>query len=51
MHHGQGSRVLGTELTWDQMMSSQFDLMPKAFGYDEKMEIPPLPTPGTYKFV
>jgi hypothetical protein len=48
---GREAAYSGQELTWDQMMSSQLDLMPKAFDYDEKMEIPPLPTPGTYKFV
>jgi hypothetical protein len=33
------------------MMKSQQDLQPKAFAYDQKMEIPPLPVPGQYKFV
>jgi hypothetical protein len=27
------------------------DLVPKAFGYDVKMNPAPLPVPGTYKFV
>jgi hypothetical protein len=32
-------------------MASQLDLQPKEFGYDLKMDIPPLPVPGVYKFV
>jgi hypothetical protein len=45
------SAYSGQEITWDQIMNSQLDLMPKAFGYDVKMEPAPLPVPGTYKFV
>ncbi len=45
------SAYSGLELTWDQIMASQQDLMPKAFGYEQKMEAAPLPVPGTYKFV
>ena len=44
------SAYSGQEITWDQMMKSNLDLQPKAFGYDEKMEVPPLPVPGVYKF-
>jgi predicted dehydrogenase len=44
------SAYSGQELTWDQMMKSQLDLQPKSFGYDQKMEAPPLPVPGVYKF-
>jgi hypothetical protein len=40
----------GLEITWDMIMKSQQDLQPKAFGYDQKMEMPPLPVPGQYKF-
>jgi hypothetical protein len=32
-------------------MKSQLDLQPKAFGYDVKMDVPPLPVPGQYKLV
>jgi hypothetical protein len=32
-------------------MASQQDLQPKAFGYDLKMDEPPLPVPGRYRFV
>ena len=45
------SAYSGQEITWDQMMASNLDLQPKAFGYDEKMEVPPLPVPGEYKFL
>ena len=45
------SAYSGQEITWDQIMNSQLDLMPKEFGYDVKMEPAPLPVPGTYKFV
>ncbi len=44
------SAYSGQEITWEMIMNSQQDLMPKEFGYDVKMEPPPLPQPGTYKF-
>jgi len=40
----------GQSITWDQMMQSQLDLRPKAFDYDSKVPVPPLPVPGEYKF-
>jgi hypothetical protein len=48
---GRESAYSGQEITWDQIVNSQLDLMPKAFGYDVKMDPAPLPVPGTYKFV
>jgi hypothetical protein len=45
------SAYSGQEITWDQIMNSKLDLQPKAFAYDQKMETPPLPVPGTYKLV
>lgn len=45
------SAYSGLEITWDMMMKSQQDLQPKEFGYEVKMEVPPLPVPGQYKFV
>lgn len=45
------SAYSGETLTWEQMMNSQLDLMPKEFGYDLKMDVPPLPVPGVYKFI
>jgi myo-inositol 2-dehydrogenase / D-chiro-inositol 1-dehydrogenase len=44
------SAYSGQEITWDQMMKSNLDLYPKSLGYDEKLEVPPLPVPGVYKF-
>ncbi len=48
---GRESAYSGREITWDQIMASQQDLMPKAFGYNLRLEAPPLPVPGQYKFV
>jgi myo-inositol 2-dehydrogenase / D-chiro-inositol 1-dehydrogenase len=44
------SAYSGQELTWDQMMASDLDLQPKTFSYDMKLDVPPLPVPGVYKF-
>jgi predicted dehydrogenase len=41
----------GQMITWDQIMASKQDLQPKEFGYDLKMDVPPLPVPGEYKFI
>ncbi|MFN0166352.1 MAG: Gfo/Idh/MocA family protein [Bryobacteraceae bacterium] len=40
----------GQAITWEQIMASNLDLMPKAFGYDLPLSVPPLPVPGEYKF-
>ncbi len=40
----------GLEITWDMAMNSKQDLMPKEFGYGEKMTPGPIPAPGVYKF-
>jgi len=45
------SAYSGMALTWDQIVNSRQDLMPKTFGYDVKTEPTPLPVPGEYKFV
>jgi predicted dehydrogenase len=45
------SAYSGLEITWDMIMKSKQDLQPKQFGYDVKMDIPPLPVPGQYKFI
>jgi hypothetical protein len=45
------SAYSGQEITWDQIMASQQDLAPKAFDMNMKMDIPPLPVPGEYKFI
>ncbi|MBI1895071.1 MAG: Gfo/Idh/MocA family oxidoreductase [Acidobacteria bacterium] len=45
------SAYSGQMITWDQIMNSKLDLMPKEFDYKLKMDVPPLPVPGQYKFV
>jgi hypothetical protein len=45
------SAYSGREITWDMIMNSKQDLMPKTWEYDAKLEVPPLPVPGTYEFV
>ena len=45
------SAYSGQQITWDQIMASQQDLMPKAFDYKLQMEPAPLPVPGVYRFV
>jgi hypothetical protein len=32
------------------MMTSTLDLQPTAFDYDMKLDVPPLPVPGEYRF-
>jgi predicted dehydrogenase len=41
----------GEEVTWDRIMQSQLDLMPKDMGYDAKITPTPIPVPGVYKLV
>jgi myo-inositol 2-dehydrogenase / D-chiro-inositol 1-dehydrogenase len=41
----------GQKITWDMMMNSQQDLLPKSFDYKDTLAVPPLPVPGEYKFV
>jgi predicted dehydrogenase len=45
------SAYSGMALTWDQIMNSKQDLMPKQYGYEVKTQPTPLPIPGEYKFV
>jgi hypothetical protein len=45
------SAYSGTSITWDQIMNSKQDLMPKDFGYQMTTKPTPLPIPGEYKFV
>ena len=45
------SAYSGIEVTWDMIMNSKLDLQPRAFEYDRRMEAPPVPVPGKYKFV
>ena len=48
---GRESAYSGIEVTWDMIMNSQLDLMPKAFDYKLQLEPPSLPEPGKYKFI
>jgi predicted dehydrogenase len=48
---GREAAYSGQKITWDMMMASQLDLSPKQFDYDAKIDIPPVPVPGVYKFV
>jgi predicted dehydrogenase len=45
------SAYSGLAITWDQILNSKQDLMPKEFGYEVRMAPTPLPVPGQYKFV
>jgi predicted dehydrogenase len=45
------SAYSGLRITWDQIMASQQDLLPKTFDYDATISPTPFPVPGTYKFV
>lgn len=45
------SAYSGMEITWDMIMNSKQDLMPKTWDYDAKVDVPPLPVPGEYKFI
>ncbi len=48
---GREAAYSGQRVTWDMMMNSQLDLLPKSFDYKDKVPVPPLPVPGVYKFV
>ena len=45
------SAYSGQEITWEQMMASQLDLMPKTFDDDLMREASPLPVPGEDKLL
>jgi predicted dehydrogenase len=47
---GREAAYTGRKVTWDMMMASQQDLLPKVFDYKERVPVPPLPVPGIYKF-
>jgi hypothetical protein len=48
---GREAAYSGLEITWDMIMNSKQDLQPKEFGYKRKMDVPPRPVPGQYKFI
>ncbi|HOQ45303.1 MAG TPA: Gfo/Idh/MocA family oxidoreductase [Bryobacteraceae bacterium] len=41
----------GRRLTWDDMMKSQLDLLPKNLDINASVPVPPLAVPGVYKFI
>ena len=41
----------GIEVTWDMIMKSKLDLMPKRFDLGAEVDVPPLPRPGEYEFI
>jgi predicted dehydrogenase len=45
------SAYSGQAITWEQIVNSKQDLMPREFGYQNTMTPTPLPVPGEYKFV
>lgn len=45
------SAYSGIEVTWEMIVNSKLDLMPKSWDYEAKLPVPPLPVPGEYKFV
>ena len=48
---GREAAYSGQKVTWEMMMNSKLDLLPKSFDYKDKVPVPPLPVPGVYKFV
>ena len=40
----------GIEVTWDMIMNSKLDLMPKRFDLEADFDVPALPRPGEYQF-
>lgn len=48
---GRESAYSGREITWNDIMMSKLDLMPKDLSDSASIPVPPLPVPGKYKFV
>ena len=48
---GREAAYSGQKITWDMVMNSKQDLLPKNFDYKASFPVPPLPVPGVYKFV
>jgi hypothetical protein len=44
------SAYTGMQITWDMIMKSQQDLFPKVLDMNAKIDVPPIPVPGEYKF-
>jgi len=48
---GREAAYSGREITWNEIMMSKQDLMPKDLSPNAKIPVPPLPVPGKYQFV
>jgi predicted dehydrogenase len=48
---GREAAYSGQKITWDMMMKSQQDLVPKNMDPNASVPVTPLPVPGQYKFV
>jgi len=48
---GREAAYSGQKITWEMIMNSRQDLMPKNFDYKASFPVTPLPVPGVYKFV
>jgi predicted dehydrogenase len=48
---GREAAYSGREITWNEIMMSKQDLMPKDLSPNAKIPVPPLPVPGQYQFV
>ena len=48
---GREAAYSGLEITWDMIMKSKLDHLPKVLNFDVTLEVPPLPVPGVYKFI
>jgi predicted dehydrogenase len=48
---GREAAYSGQKITWDMMMSSQLNILPKSFDDNTSIPVTPLPVPGVYKFV
>ena len=48
---GREAAYSGVKVTWDMMMNSKLDILPKTFDYKDRVPVAPLPVPGVYKFV
>jgi hypothetical protein len=48
---GREAAYSGQKITWEMIVNSQQDLMPRNFDYKAAFPVTPLPVPGVYKFV
>jgi hypothetical protein len=48
---GRMAAYTGKEITWEQALNSQQDLMPQEFDWNKAIDEPPLAVPGLTEFV